>query len=100
MKAWRSVWGPTRFMIPARRATRRTIRPAPCPAALLEVAAEALDVGPPRCEDVEPVVLTELGELSQVESVGLTGETAVVGEEARQPESFGFGEGLVDDDDG
>ena len=30
MNAWRSVWGPTGLVIPARRAIRRTIRPAPC----------------------------------------------------------------------
>ena len=29
MKAWRRVWGPTGLVIPARRATRRTIRAAP-----------------------------------------------------------------------
>ena len=28
MNAWRSVWGPTRLAMPARRAMRRTIRPA------------------------------------------------------------------------
>ncbi len=28
MNAWRRVWGPTRLAISARRATRRTIRPA------------------------------------------------------------------------
>ena len=29
MKAWRRVCGPTGLVIPARRAARRTIRPAP-----------------------------------------------------------------------
>jgi hypothetical protein len=30
MNAWRSVCGPTGLLIPARLATRRTIRAAPC----------------------------------------------------------------------
>ena len=29
MKAWRKVWGPIGLVIPARRATRRTMRLAP-----------------------------------------------------------------------
>jgi hypothetical protein len=39
MNAWRRVWGPTGLMIPARRATRRTIRPAPWRSSLLPSAA-------------------------------------------------------------
>ena len=40
MNAWRSVWGPMRLWMPARRARRRTIRPAAMAIKTCAVAAD------------------------------------------------------------
>jgi hypothetical protein len=68
-------------------------------AALLKVATEALDVGAPRLEETDAVLLAPGGELAKVEGVRLAGKPAVSGEKAGESDSLGLAEhGLWDDD--
>jgi len=61
-------------------------------AALLEVAAEALDVSAPRLEEAEVVLLTPSGELAKVEGVSLSGESAVASKIATERDPLGIAE--------
>ena len=49
-----------------------------------EVAAEALDVGSARLEQVRAVVGAPVHELAQVQGVGIAGEPAAAGKETGQ----------------
>ncbi len=65
---------------------------AASPAALLEVAAKALDVSAPRLEKADVVLLAPSGELAKVEGVRLAGEPAVTGKESGESDPLGVGE--------
>ena len=61
-------------------------------AALLEVAAEALDISAPRLEETEIVLRAPGGELAQVECVRLARETAVASKIATESDPLGIAE--------
>ena len=68
------------------------------PAAALEVAGELLDVGTPRLEEVQLVVVAPGDVLAQVQFVGVPGKAAIAGEEPAECEPFGVGEDGVERD--
>jgi hypothetical protein len=60
------------------------------PAALFEVAAEALDVRAPRLEEADAMLLAPGGELAQVERVRLFGESLVASKIATERDPLGI----------
>jgi hypothetical protein len=62
------------------------------PAAGLHLAAEALDVGATRLEQMQPVLLAPSSEHAQVQRVGVAGQAAVAGEKPDECCALGLGE--------
>ncbi len=72
-------------------------RPGPSPG--LEVAGEALDVGPARCEQADLVLLAPGDELAQVQGVGVASQASVAGKERSERILLDVGEDGIDDSD-
>jgi hypothetical protein len=62
------------------------------PPALLEVAAEALDVSAPCLEEADVVLLAPSGELAQIERVRLSGQSAIASKIATERDPLGITE--------
>jgi hypothetical protein len=65
----------------------------------LQVAGEALDVGAPRLERAQLMLLAPAGVLAQVQRVRLTRQAGVTGQEPSQGEPLGLGEHRLDGGD-
>ena len=71
----------------------------PRPSTGLEVAGEALDVGPPRCAQANLVLLAPADELAQVQGIGVASQASVAREERSERVLLDVGEHGIDESD-
>ena len=74
----------------------RRVTVARAPAAGFQVPGEALDVGAADGEQGQGAGTAPVGELAQVQGVGLAGQAAIAGQESGKGEPFGTCEGGLD----
>ena len=68
---------------------------SPRPAPLLEVPGETLDVSPAHLEQPQVVLIAPHHELTQIERVGVAGQSAVASQETGQRQTFRIGEDRI-----
>ena len=65
------------------------------PSAVFEIAGERFDVAASHGEQASSAVVAPLGELAEIECVGVSGQTGMSAEEACERSQFGVGEHVV-----